>query len=141
MLSFTPLECRAEKQLPTKRSQVSSGPPKDACLIWTDGAFIHLSMPSPTRDGKAHTVTLPLERCAVDADEVTKIGWYQLRHILWSRFESRSKTKNDFDHRRIGGKGAPVQYDLEKISRVLRKKTNALPTLTIEDLFDDKQKG
>jgi hypothetical protein len=96
-----------------------------------DGSFIILTIPG-TGDSRSHELKIPIERCGVvcsngGAPQKNQLGWAQLLSILKARYNSEPS------HQVIGTKAAPVQYDLERVRRIMRNQ-KASVELTLEDL-------
>ena len=82
-------------------------PPSYSCTVWTNGLALMVAFPGQ------HTIAIPLESCGIEKTAggsplPSQRGWSVLLRLLNIRRMTSAKQT-------IGMRGAPVQYDIEKM--------------------------
>ena len=96
--------------------------------IHFDGKGLVLELDSPIAGARSHNVKIPLERLHVP-DSIACIGWKQILDILKARHSDQRSSC-----RTVSTKASPIQYTLDQIKHVGKKKRREI---SFEDLFGE----
>jgi len=90
--------------------------PSHAVSIWLAGDRLMIGVP-PVGDERPSTKVIPLDNCFYDDKNVGQRGWAVLLNLLRDRSRMEREGKKPW----LGTKGDPVQYDIEKMLKHMRR--------------------
>jgi hypothetical protein len=91
--------------------------PAHAVSVWLAGDRLMIGIPPVNGDERPSTKVIPLDRCFVDKNAASQTGWRFLLNLLSERTEMIAQGKKPY----LGTKGDPVQYDIEKMLKHMRR--------------------